>query len=316
MAITGTTAVPTDADRDEERAARRKHNDMMELLHDTTLPENVLEKWVPAMTAKRMVSAAVHDVKTLVERFSYMSERLQAYEKRFGYEVFDNAYLKTVLERTPFDADRPPLDENYPGYIHDRDPANWRELIHPDTPTEGIANVIESFVCHEAEKLGLDERNLVNLRAAAERLSFMLTRLRLFEGSLGIGDFRTRDIETFIKDNQPRFDDLKNQVTCYRAGNPPEPEPFEVRTFGSRTIRILSKVWMEWYAKANPDQTEGSGIQACGRRVIDRLFPSQESKVGVQWQVGTEDQWRNYRGEEEPLFPMEIRITRVTKTVL
>jgi hypothetical protein len=316
MAVTGTTAVPTDAARDEERAARRKHNDMMELLHDTTLPENVLEKWVPAMTAKRMVSAAVLDVKTLVERFSYMSERLQAYEKRFGYEVFDNTYLKTVLERTSFDPDRPPLDENYMAWIHDRDPANWRELIHPDTPTEGIANVIESFVCHEAEKLGLDERAIVNFRAAAERLSFMLPRLRLFEGSLGIGDFSTRDIETFLKDNQVRLDDLKAQVGYYRLGNSPEPESFEMRNFGNRSIRILSKVWLEWYAKTSPNQTEGTCIDACARRVVAKLFPSPESQVGLQWQVGTEDQWRNYRGEEEPLFPMEIRITRVTKTVL
>jgi hypothetical protein len=313
---TDNTAAVESVTAEAERAARQKHHEMMETLFDKELPNMVGDEWLKILSSKRLPAALTFDIRTLVERFNYMSVRLEAYEKRFSYEVFDNAYLKHVLERTPFDAERPPLDENYLGWIHDRDPVTWRELLHPDTPTEGIANVIESFVCHNAEKLGLDERTVINLRAASERISFMLTRLRLFEGNLGIGDFGTKDIETFIKDNQSHFDHLKAKVPGYRTGSPPEPESFEVRTFGTRTIRILNKVWLEWYAKVNSNQTEGSCINACARRVVETLFPSAESKVGVQWQVGTEDQWRNYRGEEEPLFPMEIRITRVTKTVL
>jgi hypothetical protein len=315
MAIAGTTT-PVSRHDDEERGERLKHHEMMEGLRDESLPKIVEDEWLKILVSKRLPAALTFDIRTLLERFNYMSVRLKAYEDRYGFRVFDNAKLKEVLERTSFDPEQRPLDENHLSWIHERDPMTWRELIHPDTPTEGISNVIESFVCHEAEKLGLDERTITNMRAGAERLSFMLTRLKLLEGTLGLGDFTTKDIETFVTDNKVRIDGLIAQVGNYRLGNPPEPEAFEVRTYGTRSIRILSKVWMEWHAKANPNQTEGSTINACGRRVMEQLFTSPESRVGLEWRVGTEDQWRNYRGEEEPLLPMEIRITRVTKTVL
>lgn len=317
MAVTNTTNVvlPTDEEKEAARQARFKHHEMMENLFDPTLPKMVEEEWLKVLCGKRVPAALVTDIRTMVERFNYMSIRLSAYEKRYNLQVFENEKLKEVLERTSR-SEEPPLDENHLGWIHDRDPMTWRELLHPETPTEAVANIIESLVHHEAEKLGLDERNVLYLRAAAERLCFMLSRLKQFEGTLGLGDFSTRDIETFVKDNKERFDDLKAQVGYYRLGNTPEPESFEVRNFGSRSIRILNKVWLDWYAKTSPHQTEGSCIDACARRVVENLFPSKESRVGLQWQVGTEDQWRNYRGEEEPLFPMEIRIARVTKTVL
>jgi hypothetical protein len=315
MALTNTNTA-TLPNEEEQRLARHRHHEIMETLFDEALPKMVEEEWLKVLCSKRLPSALTFDIRTLVERFNYISVRLKAFEERFGFQVFDNTKLKEVLERTSFDPERPPLDENYLGWIHERGARTWRELIHPDIPTEGVSNSIESFVVHEAEKLGLDPRTIVNLRAGAERLSFMLTRLRQFEGSLGLGDFTTKDIETFVKDNKVRIDDLKAQVGHYRLGNTPEPASFEVRNFGSREIRILSKEWLEWYAKTSPNQTEGSCIDACARRIVEKLFPSNESKVGLQWQVGTEDQWRNYRGDEEPLFPMEIRITRVTKTVL
>jgi len=310
-----TVTTAAQLDEEETRLARFKHHEMMEALFDQDLPKMVEEEWLKVLGGKRVPAALISDIRTLVERFNYMAVRLKAYEDRYDLRVFENDKLLEVLERTSR-SEEPPLDENHMGWIHDRDPSTWRELIHPDTPTEGIANVLESFVVHEAEKLGLDERNILHIRAAAERLSFMLPRLKQFEGTLGMGDFSTRDIETFVKDNKDRFDDLKAQVQCYRTGNPPEPEAFEVRNFGTRSIRILSKAWMEWYSKTVGNQTVDSAIHACGRRVVEKLFPSQESRVGLTWSVGTEDQWRNFRGEEEPLFPMEIRITRVTKTVL
>lgn len=313
--VNGTTAEPGDVAKEEARQARFKHHEMMQTLFDQDLPKIVEEEWLKVLGGKRVPAALISDIKTLVERFNYMAVRLKAYENRYSLQVFENHKLLEVLERTSR-SDEPPLDENHMGWIHERDPMTWRELIHPDVPTEGIANVIESFVTHSAEKLGLDERDILNLRAGAERLSFMLPRLKQFEGTLGLGDFSTRDIETFVKDNKDRFDDLKAQVQCYRVGDGPEPDAFEVRNFGTRSIRILSKAWLEWYSRSTPNQTVDSCINACGRRVVEKLFPSAESRVGLTWSIGTEDQWRNYRGDEEPLFPMEIRITRVTKTVL
>lgn len=104
------------------------------------------------------------------------------------------------------------------------------------------------------------------------------------------------------------IDLIKSALPGYDTEHGEEPTPFVM----IENKRFINVHWRDWYHLVTKTEISDISKVECCKRGIEMLYPVPETRLGLNWELGTGAYHRSKVGE--PIFPNEVVLWRETIT--